>query len=76
MAGLDPDLESRALHLPPSERARLAQRLLSSLDQATDADNEQVWLEEAERRLDALEGGRVQGVPAEQVFRDARSRLR
>ncbi len=70
------DLESKALNLPPKERARLAERLIASLDAESDADAEQLWLEEAERRLDELESGKVSGIPAEEVFRKARSTLR
>ena len=69
-------IESQALQLPPKERARLAQRLIASLDPESDRDAEQVWLQEAERRLDELESGKVAGIPAEQVFRKARSTLR
>jgi putative addiction module component (TIGR02574 family) len=69
------EIESEALQLPPKERARLAQRLLASLDEAADRDAEQVWLQEAERRLDELESGKVAGIPAEQVFKRARSTL-
>ena len=69
-------IESQALQLPPKERARLAQRLIASLDPKSDRDAEQVWLQEAERRLDELESGKVAGIPAEQVFRKARSTLR
>ena len=70
------EIESEALQLPPKERARLAQRLLASLDPASDRDAEQAWLQEAERRLDELESGKVAGIPAEQVFKRARSTLR
>jgi putative addiction module component (TIGR02574 family) len=70
------EIESEALQLPPKERARLAQRLLASLDTESDRDAEQIWLQEAERRLDELESGKVIGIPAEQVFRRARSTLR
>ena len=71
------EIESEALQLPPRERARLAQRLLASLDtESHDRDAEQIWLQEAERRLDELESGKVIGIPAEQVFRRARSTLR
>ena len=69
-------LESKALKLPAKERARLAERLISSLDQQTDADAESVWLQEAERRLDELDSGSVTGVPADRVFEKARSTLR
>jgi putative addiction module component (TIGR02574 family) len=69
-------LESKALKLPVRERARLAERLLSSLDDQTDPDAEKLWVEEAERRLEELRSGTVTSRPAESVFRKARSRLR
>jgi len=76
MAKLTRDLESKALKLAPRERARLAQRLISSLDQEADADAEMVWRNKAERRLDELKSGNVAGVPAEKVTRKARSSVR
>ena len=69
------ELESKALKLPPKERARLAERLIASLDQETDPDAEELWLQEAERRLDELESGSASGIPADQVFEKARSTL-
>jgi putative addiction module component (TIGR02574 family) len=70
------ELESKALSLPRRERARLAQRLISSLDPKIDADVEKLWLQEAERRLIDLESGRTVGIPAEKVIRKVRSTLR
>ena len=70
------DLESKALTLSRKERARLAQRLISSLDQELDADAEALWLHEAERRLSELKSGKVAGIPAAKVIRKARSALR
>jgi putative addiction module component (TIGR02574 family) len=70
------ELESKALKLPRRERARLAQRLLSSLDPKADGDVEKLWLREAERRLGELKSGKVAGIPAEKVVRKARSTLR
>ena len=70
------EIELEALQLPPKERARLAQRLLASLDPESDRDAEQAWLEEAESRLAELETGKVAGIPAQQVFEKARSTLR
>jgi putative addiction module component (TIGR02574 family) len=69
-------LEAKALKLPPEQRARLAERLISSLDQASDPESEQLWVQEAERRLEELESGRVEAVPAERVIENARSSLR
>ena len=70
------DLESKALKLPPRKRARLAERLLASLDKESDPNAEARWLEEAERRLDELESGKVRGIPASEVIKKARSSLR
>lgn len=76
MASSARDLESRALKLSRQERARLAQRLICSLDQEPGADTDELWLREAERRLSELESGEVAGVPAEKAIRKARSALR
>jgi len=70
------ELESKALRLPRRERARLAQRLISSLDSEPDADVDKLWLQEAERRLGELKSGKAAGIPAEKVIRKARSALR
>jgi len=69
-------LEAKALKLPPEQRARLAQRLISSLDQSSDPEAEAIWLREAERRLDELESGAVEPIPAGRVLEKARSSLR
>lgn len=76
MANPAHDLEGKALKLSRRDRARLAQRLIFSLDQQGDADAEKVWLEEAERRLGDLKSGKVVGIPAAKVIKKARSRLR
>ena len=76
MAGPAREVESRALRLPRKERARLAQRLISSLDQEVSPDVDKLWLREAERRLHELKSGNVPGIPAEKVVRKARSTLR
>lgn len=70
------ELESKALRLPAKERARLAERLLSSLEGTAEPEAEAIWLAEAERRLAELESGAVAGIPAEEVFRKSRTALR
>jgi len=70
------DLESEALKLSPRERARLAQRFISSLEREVDADAEKLWRQKAERRLGEIKSGKVAGIPAEKVIRKARSSLR
>lgn len=76
MAGPVRRLESELLNLSPKARARLAERLISSLDDHADPDSGRLWLEEAERRLDELLTGKVASISAAEVFRKARSSLR
>ena len=65
-----------AMKLPQDERVRLAEQLISSLDDEIDADVEALWLAEAERRLGELRTGAAPGVPAEEAFARARDALR
>ena len=53
------------------ERAELAGTLLLSLDEPSESEVERLWLQEAERRLQAFREGKVKGIPAEEVFRRA-----
>ncbi|MBI4445605.1 MAG: addiction module protein [Acidobacteria bacterium] len=66
------EIETQALKLDPKARARLAGKLLESLENLSEEENAQLWAEEAERR-DADPGA---GRPASQVFQDVRSRLK
>ena len=49
--------ETKALTLPVSQRALLAQLLLASLDEVEECENERLWLEEAQRRYHAYKSG-------------------
>ncbi len=69
-------LTADALKLPLRERVQLAQRFVSTIDDEVEADTEALWFAEAERRLDELRSGKVEGIPAEDVFRSAREALR
>jgi putative addiction module component (TIGR02574 family) len=71
MASPAREVESRALRLPRRERARLAQRLISSLEQEADPQVDKLWLQEAEYRLRELKSRKVAGIPAERVVRKA-----
>lgn len=52
------DVFNSALSLPLSERAALAHRLLRSLEaEGYDADWEEAWSAEIEKRLDAMDRG-------------------
>jgi putative addiction module component (TIGR02574 family) len=76
MANPARQIESKAMKLSARERARLAERLISSLDDEEDADAEAAWIREGERRLDELRSGKVKGKTAASVFRKARAAVR
>jgi putative addiction module component len=68
------ELESEALKLEPAARARLAERLLESLEALSDEENARLWAEEAERRDEAWDTSGSH--KAADVFRDARALLK
>jgi putative addiction module component (TIGR02574 family) len=65
------DLEREALQLDVKERARLAERLLASLDSLSAVELESLWATEAERRLAAYDRGDLEAVSSEQVLAEA-----
>jgi len=73
------EILAAVLALDPKTRAKVAHRIIASLDEAVEglgeADREAAWVEESERRLADLRVGRVNGIPGEQVFARARARL-
>jgi hypothetical protein len=68
-------VENEALKLKPEARAELAQKLLKSLEDLSEEEIEQLWVKEAVRRDAELDSGSATMRDAEDVFRDARSRL-
>lgn len=70
------DIIREALTLPPEARADLAERLLDSITPREEADLDEAWATEAERRLDEYEAGKIQSIPADEVFRDLLLRRR
>ncbi len=68
------ELQAEVLKLPSHERARLAELLISSLDE--EGEIEAAWADEAERRYRDLCSGAVEGIPAEEVLARVRSSLR
>jgi hypothetical protein len=70
------EIEAEALRLDPKARARLAGKLLESLEDLSEEENEQLWAEEAERRDIEMNGRPESGHPVEDVLRDARNALK
>ena len=65
-----------ALALPPGLRAMLAEHLLKSLDATEQAGIDALWVDEVEKRVQAIEQGNVTLIPGEQVLRELHSRNR
>jgi Putative addiction module component len=61
-------IKEEALSLDLDSRATLARELLVSLDEPSDAENERLWLDEAERRQSEVRAGRVALEPGDQVM--------
>ena len=65
-------IEQELLKLPASDRARLAERLIASLDE--DAEVEAAWLSEIRRRDAELKTGAVESVPLDDALASIRER--
>ncbi|HMB54565.1 MAG TPA: addiction module protein [Thermoanaerobaculia bacterium] len=73
MEPLPKDLETAALRLEPTRRARLALRLIESLDAAArekldEEEIERLWLREAQERMRQIDAGEVELIPADEVL--------
>ena len=61
------EILNQALNLKPADRFIIIESLITSLDQP-DKSIEEIWSNEAERRLQAYRQGRLKGVPMSEVF--------
>jgi hypothetical protein len=76
MSAIPKKLEDEAMRLPAELRARLAERLIASLDQKpAEADAEGLWIDEAQRRAQELAAGAVEEIPSDQALATARAAL-
>jgi hypothetical protein len=69
-------LVAEALKLDPKARARLAGKLLESLENLSEEENARLWAEEAQRRDIDLETHPGSESSAEEVLREARAKLK
>lgn len=70
------DILHAALRLSPAERASLAQQLLTSLEDLKAEELDELWADEAERRLREYRSGRGSATDAENVHSKARQLFR
>jgi hypothetical protein len=69
-------LAEQAMSLSSESRARLADRLVESLDVDELGPIDQLWASEAKRRRDEVRTGRVQPINGEDALRKVRDSLR
>ena len=63
-----------ALSLPPRSRAKLAEKLLESLDDPRQREIDRLWAEEVEDRIEAYEKGYLKAIPGKEVFQRLKPR--
>lgn len=68
------ELLREALALDAPARASMAHELLNSLESLSEAEVEQLWVEEAQRRSAEIDAGAAATVPAEEALARARTR--
>ena len=66
------DIQKQASSLPLKDKAALARVLIEELDTSVDADAEQSWIAEAQRRYDAYLKGAPEALPGDDVMNQAR----
>lgn len=70
------EIEQQALQLPVLQQASLLRSLSLRLNELSDTEYEQLCLEEAARRAQEIEEGKVVGISGEQVFEKLRQNLK
>jgi hypothetical protein len=69
------EVQEEALELDLDERAALAEKLLRSLEGISEAENERLWMAEADRRRREIESGQVEALPGDEVLRRAAAEI-
>jgi len=64
---MERSLIDNVLRLSPPERMRLLNVIYFSLENPNE-EIDNIWYDEAQRRLSAFEAGKVKGIPAEEVL--------
>ena len=70
------EFKNKAKNLPLKDRAALIESLISSLDDLDEAECEELWVQEADRRYKAYKAGSITSRAADAVFSDAREMLK
>jgi hypothetical protein len=69
------DLEENALKLDVKKRAELVEKLILSLDLLSEAENEGLCADEAERRYHIYKSGKMSSRSADEVFSEIKKKI-
>jgi putative addiction module component (TIGR02574 family) len=67
------EIEAAIMKLDARDRARLARKLLLSLEDMSVQENLELWAQESERRLEELRADPEQAIDADTVMAEARA---
>ena len=76
MADMISEIEEKVRSLSLADRLELIRKLIADLDGPPDAGVDEAWAAEAKKRHQEINEGKVQPIPAENVFENIRSRLK
>jgi hypothetical protein len=76
MSADESNIEDRVSRLPHKERARLALKLIESLDPGTDEEVAELWLNEAEQRLKKYDEGATEARNVDEAISEIDHRLK
>jgi hypothetical protein len=70
------DLAKEAMKMPSEARARLADLLVQSLDDAPLNSIDRAWVDEAKRRRDEVREAKVNTIPGDEAIQQVRDSLK
>lgn len=70
------EIENSALNLNNKDKARLADKLLLSIQGKIDPEIEKAWIDEVQKRKKSLESGEASLHSASDVLKEARERIK
>jgi hypothetical protein len=69
------ELERKVMQLPEDQRVALVHRVLEVSETSKESDIQGLWNDEIARRIDRLDKGLTQRIPASEIFRELDQRL-
>ncbi len=68
-------IEKKVLKWPATRRIELAEKLMASVEDFATPEIEESWNLEIAARVQEIREGRAEGIPAEEVMKEARKKL-